>query len=81
MKSPYVEDSPAKVESPRLWYIVGSLSHAGVLASSSPSWRKGVYGKEPGVELRPLGRRLADEVPVVELLPGGVLVGKASLER
>ena len=47
MKSPYVEDSPAKVESPRLWYIVGSLSQAGVLASSSPSARNGVYGKDP----------------------------------
>ena len=40
-------DSPAKVESPRLWYIVGSLSHAGTLTVASAAERKtGVYGKE-----------------------------------
>lgn len=41
-KSPYVVDSPAYVESPRLWYIVGSLSQDGVL----PPPLTGLYGKE-----------------------------------
>ncbi|GHI58141.1 hypothetical protein Srubr_79870 [Streptomyces rubradiris] len=37
-------DSPVYVESPRLWYIAGSLSQAGTLA-----WlvALGVWGKEP----------------------------------
>ena len=38
-------DSPAQVESPRLWYSVGSLSHAGTLMSASASAITGVYGK------------------------------------
>ncbi len=47
MKSPYSLDSPAKVESPRLWYSVGSFSHAGTLTVSSASDRNtGVYGNE-----------------------------------
>lgn len=49
MKSPCSEDSPAKVESPRLWYIVGSLSQAGTLRSFFASGTKGVRGKEAGV--------------------------------
>ena len=32
-KSPYSALSPAKVESPRLWYIVGSLSQSGTFFS------------------------------------------------
>ena len=34
-KSPYWLSSPVKVVLPRLWYIVGSLSQAGTLRSSS----------------------------------------------
>ena len=45
-KSPYSESSPAKVEVPRLWYIVGSLSHAGTFTSSWPAGTTGVYGNE-----------------------------------
>src|SRR5665647_2673492 len=46
-KSPYSEDSPAKVESPRLWYTVGSFSQAGTLAVLSASVRKiGLYGND-----------------------------------
>ncbi len=39
-KSPYSLDSPAKVESPRLWYIVRSLSQAGTLTVASASLGK-----------------------------------------
>ncbi len=42
-KSPYSADSPAQVESPRLWYIAGSLSQDGTLTPFSAT---GVYGKE-----------------------------------
>ncbi len=45
-KSPLSELSPAKVESPRLWYIVGSLSQDGTLTSFSSSATTGVRGKE-----------------------------------
>src|SRR4051812_47093935 len=46
-KSPYVLFSPENVEVPRLWYIVGSLSQAGVLAVLSDSERNvGVYGND-----------------------------------
>src|SRR6478736_9868500 len=45
-KSPYVEDSPAYVESPRLWYSVVSLSQAGTLTSLSASATFGTYGKD-----------------------------------
>ena len=47
-KSPYSLFSPANVESPRLWYMVGSFSHAGTLtfASAGPA-NSGVYGNEP----------------------------------
>ncbi|CAM5333294.1 hypothetical protein SCYAM73S_07586 [Streptomyces cyaneofuscatus] len=44
-KSPYSLDSPAHVESPRLWYIVGSLSQDGTFFSV-PAVCTGVYGKE-----------------------------------
>ena len=46
-KSPYSADSPAKVESPRLWYSVGSFSQAGTLTVSSAGVRKtGTFGNE-----------------------------------
>ncbi|CAM5782422.1 hypothetical protein CPER28S_01000 [Cellulomonas persica] len=45
-KSPSVEDSPAYVELPRLWYSVGSLSQAGTLTSASSSLTTGVYGND-----------------------------------
>src|SRR5207237_8939198 len=46
-KSPYSLFSPAKVESPRLWYIVGSFSHAGTLTFASAAVANvGVYGKD-----------------------------------
>ncbi|CAM5721911.1 hypothetical protein SCALM49S_07997 [Streptomyces californicus] len=44
-KSPYSLDSPAQVESPRLWYMVGSLSQAGTFAPVPGAWT-GVYGNE-----------------------------------
>ncbi len=47
-KSPWVEDSPAKVESPRLWYIAGSLSHAGTFRSFLSGATTGLRGKESG---------------------------------
>ena len=46
-KSPYMLSSPAKVEVPRLWYIVGSFSQFGVFAvRSASSWKTGVYGND-----------------------------------
>ena len=51
-KSPYVEDSPAKVESPRLWYIVGSLSHDGTLTFFFAAGTVGVRGKESASDAR-----------------------------
>ena len=48
-KSPYWLFSPTKVESPRLWYIVRSLSQAGFLTVASAGVSKaGVYGKLSG---------------------------------
>ena len=41
-KSPYWLSSPVKVVLPRLWYIVGSLSQAGTLRSSSAGSSTGV---------------------------------------
>ncbi len=46
-KSPYVVDSPAQVESPRLWYIAGSLSQDGTLSPRLSAGTVGVRGKEP----------------------------------
>ena len=46
-KSPYSLFSPAKVESPRLWYMVGSFSHAGTLTFASAGVANvGVYGND-----------------------------------
>ena len=46
-KSPYSALSPANVESPRLWYSVGSFSQAGTFTVLSASLRKvGVYGND-----------------------------------
>ncbi len=54
-KSPWAELSPANVESPRLWYIVGSLSHDGTLVFFFAAGTVGVRGKEsPSTE----GKRL-----------------------
>ncbi len=46
-KSPYSADSPAKVESPRLWYISGSLSQEGTLIRFLAAGTTGVRGNEP----------------------------------
>jgi hypothetical protein len=46
-KSPYSAFSPLNVELPRLWYIVGSFSQAGVLALASAAvGNTGVYGND-----------------------------------
>src|SRR5205809_7075947 len=44
-KSPYCEFSPVNVVSPRMWYRLTSLSHAGTLMSRSASGTHGWYGK------------------------------------
>src|SRR4029450_4426676 len=44
-KSPYWEFSPVKVVSPRLWYRLTPLTHAGTFESRSASGTHGWYGK------------------------------------
>ena len=63
-KSPYVTDSPVQVELPRLWYSVGSLSQAGVLASSSPGGERR--------RVRERGRRVEGRERVRAGVGGGV---------